>query len=222
VAAIKERGSLFQALEGTMSAARFRMLISGYGRHFWRNMLPRLKYYNPAVKMIVSRPAESGGECVMRVYVKQAKSGSSVSSPAEPQPETIKAPFKPVEFDEHFVAETSVPVPPPNKSFDEQIIEIPMKGKEDLHIWQQFISKIPITSVEHGLGEVETVKELQKGKEERSDKLEEDDSKKWLEMFKKEQIKVREMEEKHVGQFAAMKAKVDAQKKEFTESVLSA
>jgi len=172
-------------------------------------MLPRLKYYNPAVKMVVSRPQDMGGEAMMRVYVKKDKSSSTsttITSPtdaasaasasAEAQGETAKAPFKPVEFDEHYVAEATSAIPPPNKS-------------------------IPVTPVEPALGEIETVKELQAGKEERADKAAgEDDGKKWLEMFKREQSRVRAMEEQQVGQFAAMKAKADAEKMEYTQGVL--
>jgi len=194
-------------------------------------MLPRLKYYNPAVKMVVSRPQDMGGEAMMRVYVKKDKSSSTsttITSPtdaasasAEAQGETAKAPFKPVEFDEHYVAEATSAIPPPNKSFDEDVVEINMKDKADIQIWQNFMSSIPVTPVEPALGEIETVKELQAGKEERADKAAgEDDGKKWLEMFKREQSRVRAMEEQQVGQFAAMKAKADAEKMEYTQGVL--
>ncbi|KAF2663523.1 hypothetical protein BT63DRAFT_461250 [Microthyrium microscopicum] len=40
-------------------------------RKFWREMLPRLKYYNPAIRMSVSRPNPVGGPGIMTIYIKK-------------------------------------------------------------------------------------------------------------------------------------------------------
>lgn len=160
----------------------------------------------------------------MRVYVKRDKSTSSSATATDTSTrqasEPIKAAFKPVEEGQDFVAEGSRASPPPNKSFDEDIIEVGMKHKDELQIWHTFRSKIPVTSVENGLGELETKKELDKGKAERTDEVDEEDSKKWLEMFKREQSKVRQMEEREVRGFQEMKGKLDAEKKELNRIVL--
>ncbi|OAA55953.1 50S ribosomal protein mrp49 [Niveomyces insectorum RCEF 264] len=43
-----------------------------YGpRRFWRDCLPRLKYWNPAVPMIVNRTSEPTGPATMTIYFRQ-------------------------------------------------------------------------------------------------------------------------------------------------------
>ncbi|KAI0484157.1 50S ribosomal protein mrp49 [Xylariaceae sp. FL0804] len=49
-------------------------------RKFWKDCLPRLKYWNPAVPMLVNRTTDQSGPATMSIYFRQA-GGASSSSP---------------------------------------------------------------------------------------------------------------------------------------------
>lgn len=58
-------------------------------RRFWRDCLPSLKYYNPAIPMTVSRDQKQGGKCEMHIFfgdknspaAEAAKEGKPVTLP---------------------------------------------------------------------------------------------------------------------------------------------
>ena len=151
-------------------------------------MLPRLKYYNPSVPMLVSRPEQTGGKAEMAIYMKKSKSATS-ESPSSPE----HAPYRPLEVGEGHIS-PDVRSQPPSASFDEDVVTIRMRGCTEGEIWDKFVEATKAKLVEPGLGELSAMQELQESKEMRGDRVEEKLNKEWLLQFKREQKIVRELE----------------------------
>ncbi|EFX06292.1 50S ribosomal protein mrp49 [Grosmannia clavigera kw1407] len=107
-----------------------------YGpRKFWQTCLPRLKYWNPAVPMIVNRTSEATGPATLTIYFRQKQEGviaAAEATEAEPQPSSS------------FVGESKAPQPTPT----ERTVQIDMKGLRSDAILQDFLSKsgaIPVS-----------------------------------------------------------------------------
>lgn len=56
-------------------------------RKFWRENLPRLKYHNPAVPMVVNRTFDQEGPATLRIYLRD---GGASSRPAAAQRDDAK------------------------------------------------------------------------------------------------------------------------------------
>jgi large subunit ribosomal protein MRP49 len=98
-------------------------------RKFWRNFLPRLKYWNPAVPMIVNRVREQDTPATMTLYLRE--------------------PGAPVKTD----------VPTPSSSFDglskapppaegERVVTINMSNRRSESILQEFLEKTKAVPVQ--------------------------------------------------------------------------
>ncbi|TVY94215.1 hypothetical protein LAWI1_G000171 [Lachnellula willkommii] len=65
-------------------------------RHFWRNDLRRLKFYNPAIPMTVSRTENPDDPALMTIHFTSASAAASTSPPVSTtSPQTSTAPATP-------------------------------------------------------------------------------------------------------------------------------
>ncbi|KAF6816869.1 hypothetical protein CSOJ01_02800 [Colletotrichum sojae] len=91
-------------------------------RRFWREMLPRLKYHNPAVPMIVNRKHNNEGSAIMSVYF-------STGNPIDP----ATLPQLPSSAQDQSKA--------PNPTEGERVVKIDMKNKHSSDILERFLSE---------------------------------------------------------------------------------
>jgi large subunit ribosomal protein MRP49 len=97
-------------------------------RKFWRENLPRLKFWNPAIPMIVNRKPEVGGPATMTLYFRP--DGATTSSigidPVSSLDGTSKA---------------------PEPSPSERVVTIDMKARHSTNILEEFMEKTGATPV---------------------------------------------------------------------------
>ncbi|KDN65977.1 hypothetical protein CSUB01_00643 [Colletotrichum sublineola] len=93
-------------------------------RKFWREMLPRLKYYNPAVPMIVNRKSNIEGTAIMSVYF--SATGAPVDPSTLPQPPSS--------------AIDNSKAQPPLEGV-ERVVKIDMKNKHSQQILDQLLAE---------------------------------------------------------------------------------
>ncbi|GJC82636.1 hypothetical protein ColLi_05474 [Colletotrichum liriopes] len=108
-------------------------------RKFWRDMLPRLKYYNPAIPMIVNRKSNNEGAAVMSVYF--SATDAPVDPKAQPPLEGVERVVKidmkgkhSQEILDRFLAETKAEaiLPGPEDETEMKAVEeLRIKGEKD-------------------------------------------------------------------------------------------
>ncbi|KAG7054108.1 50s ribosomal protein mrp49 [Colletotrichum scovillei] len=99
-------------------------------KKFWRDMLPRLKYYNPAVPMIVNRKNNNEGAAIMSVYF--STSGEPLEPSTLPQPPSS--------------AIDNSKAPAPLEGL-ERVVKIDMKNKHSEEIYDQFLQETKAEAV---------------------------------------------------------------------------
>lgn len=102
-------------------------------RKFWKECMPRLKFWNPAIPMIVNRSKSTEGPAIMSIYFR--KPG------VEPIKNTIPLAAQP-----HSSTENETPAWPPND--DERVETIEMKNVHSDNILEQFLAKTQATLVQ--------------------------------------------------------------------------
>ncbi|KAK2032340.1 hypothetical protein LX32DRAFT_636485 [Colletotrichum zoysiae] len=147
-------------------------------KKFWREMLPRLKYYNPAVPMIVNRKANTDGAAVMSVYF--SATGAPVDPSTLPQPPSSGM--------------DNSKAQPPLEGV-ERVVKIDMKDKHSQEILQHFIAE---TKAEAILPGPEDEREM-KAAEELKIKADKD---------RQRNFKIREEEKKEKAMLARARAEV--------------
>ncbi|ATY66985.1 50S ribosomal Mrp49 [Cordyceps militaris] len=108
-------------------------------KKFWREYLPRLKYNNPAVPMIVNRHGQNDQAPTMTVYLRTASDG----------PATTATPRLP-------------PTPPAS---NERVVHIDMKDKHSTNILEQLIAQVgatPLRPTPELTAEWQSLEELRK------------------------------------------------------------
>ncbi|ROT43395.1 hypothetical protein SODALDRAFT_327595 [Sodiomyces alkalinus F11] len=120
-------------------------------RRFWRDMLPRLKYYNPAIPMIVNRKETNEGTAVMSVYFR--KDDAPVAAGQEPVVR-VQPPSSAID--------ASKAVDP---AADERVVKIDMKGKPSDEIFNHFLAETraqPVQTTPEEEAEMREVVEMQR------------------------------------------------------------
>ncbi|KAJ6441972.1 ribosomal protein MRP49 [Purpureocillium lavendulum] len=97
-------------------------------RKFWREYLPRLKYHNPAIPMIVNRHDQSSSAPTMTIYLRNNNSVPSTDSAAA---ETHTQPSS----SRNNLSKAQAP------GSDERIVNIDMKDKHSSDILEFFIAE---------------------------------------------------------------------------------
>ncbi|KAI0799414.1 CI-B8 domain-containing protein [Xylaria sp. FL0064] len=109
-------------------------------RKFWRTCLPRLKYWNPAIPMLVNRYNDQAGPATMSIYFRQ---NSPFSDPASTAEAVRNMP--PLAQQPHSSTENEHPAPPPEEG--ESVITINMKNVHSDVILSEFLAKTNATVI---------------------------------------------------------------------------
>lgn len=100
------------------------------GRKFWRDALPRLKFWNPAVPMVVNRTDNQEGPATLSLYFRE--SGATLKSDT-PQPSSAADGY------------SKAPAP----AEGERVVTIDMKNRRSEAILKEFMDKsgaVPVTA----------------------------------------------------------------------------
>ncbi|KAI0161344.1 CI-B8 domain-containing protein [Xylariaceae sp. FL1272] len=102
-------------------------------RKFWRECLPRLKFYNPAVPMLVNRSTNNEGPATLSIYFRQP------DSEAPRTPSEILKTMLPLARQPHSSTANEHPAPPPEEG--EHVVTIDMKNVHSDSILSDFLAK---------------------------------------------------------------------------------
>ncbi|KAI2611520.1 CI-B8 domain-containing protein [Hypoxylon fragiforme] len=103
-------------------------------RKFWKVCLPRLKYWNPAVPMLVNRTLDQTAPAQMSIYFRQTALLSDTPSAL-----STKISALPLAQQPHSSIMNEHPAPEPEE--DERVVKIEMKGLHSDQILADFLSK---------------------------------------------------------------------------------
>ncbi|KAL1881101.1 hypothetical protein VTK73DRAFT_4778 [Phialemonium thermophilum] len=121
-------------------------------RKFWRENLPRLKFWNPAIPMIVNRTKEQQGAATMTLYFRTDDRAST--APDTPIPQLNSA------------TDGSSPAPEPQPG--EQTIVIDMKERHSSSILDEFLEKtgaVPVMPTPQENADLQAIEEMKKRSE---------------------------------------------------------
>jgi len=114
---------------------------------FWRKMLPRLKYHNPATPMTIERLADKSADALMTIHFTSPRSAAetppAVSSTTTSQTSTARA------------SESTSPPPTVRTEV------IPMRGKREYWVLQQLLKITKAQPVRPTAEEQEEILQLQ-------------------------------------------------------------
>lgn len=103
-------------------------------RKFWKICLPRLKFWNPAIPMLVNRTPDQSAPAKMSIYFRQASLSSDTPSAL-----TSKLSTLPLAQQPHSSTENEHPAPDPEEG--ERVVTIDMKNVHSDQILTEFIAK---------------------------------------------------------------------------------
>ncbi|KAI2632416.1 CI-B8 domain-containing protein [Hypoxylon sp. NC1633] len=109
-------------------------------RKFWRICLPRLKYWNPAIPMLVNRTTDQSAPAKMSIYFRQASLSSD-----QPAALTTKLSSLPLAQQPKSSIKNEHPAPEPEEG--ERVVAIDMKNIHSDQILSLFIAKTGATVV---------------------------------------------------------------------------
>lgn len=116
-------------------------------RKFWKEYLPRLKYHNPAIPMIVNRHGQGNSTPMMTIYLRKAGAVASTEAPAQASSSRTGA---------------SKAQPP---SDDERTVQIDMTDKNSAHLLDYFIAEtgaVPLQPTKEEVAEMQGLEEMRK------------------------------------------------------------
>ncbi|KHE82650.1 hypothetical protein GE21DRAFT_1310143 [Neurospora crassa] len=111
-------------------------------RKFWRENLPKLKYWNPAVPMVINRTTDQKGPAVMTIYFRDDKDAKPSSTPFPTSS-----------------ADGSSPAPKPAQG--ERIVTIDMKNRNSSVILKEFLDKTGAVAVQPTAKDEEEFREFE-------------------------------------------------------------
>lgn len=118
-----------------------------YGpRKFWQSCMPRLKYWNPAVPMIVNRTLETTGPATLTIYFRQQQTDTKPIVTPENQPSSS------------FMGQSKAPEP----TAAEHTVQIDVKNLRSDAILQDFLAKtgaVPVVPTAEEQADMEEIKE---------------------------------------------------------------
>ncbi|RFU80966.1 ribosomal mrp49 [Trichoderma arundinaceum] len=118
-------------------------------RKFWKEYLPRLKYHNPSVPMIVNRHDQNQLPPTMTIYLRKPNSSTAASSEPLAQPSSSRT-------------NLSKAQPP---TADERVVHIDMTNKHSSHILEFFMAEtraVPLQPTNEEIAEMQSLETLRK------------------------------------------------------------
>ncbi|KAI0439196.1 CI-B8 domain-containing protein [Xylaria telfairii] len=107
-------------------------------RKFWKTCLPRLKYWNPAIPMLVNRSTNQAGPATMSIYFRQTSSDPVSTA------EAVRN-MLPLAQQPHSSTTNEHPAPPPAEG--ERVVTIDMKNVHSDAILSDFLAKTGATLI---------------------------------------------------------------------------
>ncbi|KAL6871128.1 mitochondrial ribosomal protein L51 [Trichoderma novae-zelandiae] len=138
-------------------------------RKFWKEYLPRLKYHNPSIPMIVNRHDQNQQPPTMTIYLRkpgslpaaaptaEAAEAASPSS-AEPSSETPAQPSS---------SRTNLSKAQPPTA-DERVVHVDMTNKHSSHILEYFMAEtraVPVQPTNEEIAEMQALETLRRNAE---------------------------------------------------------
>lgn len=107
-------------------------------RKFWRDCLPRLKYWNPSIPMIVQRTADATAPATLTIYFRNAAASASATDAQAPtqgsnNPSPTSGLIRSPE------PHTSAAAPPPAE--DETVVSLSITKHDEPEILAEFLAK---------------------------------------------------------------------------------
>ena len=121
-----------------------RMSIS---RKFWQQYLPRLKYHNPAIPMVVNRKEDVDGDATLSLYFRKAagqQGDSTTPAAVHIQPSSSS----------HNASRAQPP------ATDEEVVRLDVKGKHQSEILALLVEQTKATTVQPTEDEAKEMEEL--------------------------------------------------------------
>lgn len=101
-------------------------------RKFWKTCLPRLKFWNPAIPMIINRSPDNSGPATLSIYFRKAAAAAAT-------PTSAKVHMTPLAQQAHSSSTNECPAPPPEEG--ERVVTIEMKHQHSEAILEEFLLK---------------------------------------------------------------------------------
>lgn len=128
-------------------------------RKFWREYLPRLKYHNPSIPMIVNRHDQNQLPPTMTIYLRKAGSSSAAD------PASSSSSSEPIAQPSSSRTNLSKAQPP---TADERVVHIDMANKHSSHILEFFMAEtraVPLQPTNEEIAEMQALETLRKNAE---------------------------------------------------------
>ncbi|KAI9903315.1 hypothetical protein N3K66_002667 [Trichothecium roseum] len=120
-------------------------------KKFWSEYLPRLKFHNPSVPMIINRHRQNEKHPVMTIYFRDGPATTTTPGATPEQPTSMVQP--PSSFSGLSPAQPAAP--------DERVAIIDMHDKHSAQILEFFMAETRAAPVEPTPDEVEEIRELE-------------------------------------------------------------
>ncbi|KAH6656408.1 CI-B8 domain-containing protein [Truncatella angustata] len=104
-------------------------------RKFWKSCLPRLKFWNPAIPMLINRHTDQSASATMSIYFRQSEAEAAV---LKPNP-------LPLAQQPHSSTTNETPAPAPEEG--ERVVTIEMKNQHSDAILAEFLHKTGATLI---------------------------------------------------------------------------
>lgn len=127
-------------------------------RKFWKTCLPRLKYWNPAIPMLINRSENQAGPATMSIYFRQASASSDPSSTTE----AVRN-MAPLAQQPHSSIKNEHPAPAPDEG--ERVVTIDMKNVHSDKILSEFLAKTGATVIHPSPDEQAEMRQIEERKE---------------------------------------------------------
>ncbi|ETS06566.1 hypothetical protein M419DRAFT_68870 [Trichoderma reesei RUT C-30] len=127
-------------------------------RKFWKEYLPRLKYHNPAIPMIVNRHDQNQNPPTMTIYLRKPDSTSSSSSSSSSSAIAAAQPAS----SRTGLSKAQPPTP------DERVVHIDMTNKHSSHILEFFMAEtraVPLQPTNEEIAEMQALETLRRNAE---------------------------------------------------------
>ncbi|KAM0465129.1 hypothetical protein ACHAPV_002124 [Trichoderma viride] len=118
-------------------------------RKFWKEYLPRLKYHNPSIPMIINRHDQNQLPPTMSIYLRKSDASPAASSEPLAQPSSSRT-------------NLSKAQPP---TADERVVHIDMANKHSSHILEFFMAEtraVPLQPTTEEIVEMQALETLRK------------------------------------------------------------
>ncbi|PTB79240.1 hypothetical protein M440DRAFT_1389275 [Trichoderma longibrachiatum ATCC 18648] len=135
-------------------------------RKFWKEYLPRLKYHNPAIPMIVNRHDQNQNPPTMTIYLRN-KPSSSTAEPSSSTSSSSSSAEQAIAAAQPASSRTGLSKAQPPTP-DERVVHIDMTNKHSSHILEFFMAEtraVPLQPTNEEIAEMQALETLRRNAE---------------------------------------------------------